>query len=225
MSQTNQPNPTSPAPERNRSSLRTIGVVGLILVTILSLAFAGYTAQNPHLMTVTQQQLLTNTQSLTNTLTVTNTKTSTSATTITSTTTSTTSAGYGYGYGYGYGFYPGYPEYQNCGASCPPSSSYITNYDTCNLNNLAGSSNTFQCFGYIYQDSGGCVVLAVPLPNPPYYFENPVVHYYGLHNLPSNSPSMGSWVTVTGRWNQGTNTSTSGASCPFNYLNVTSITQ
>jgi hypothetical protein len=174
-------------------------------------------------MTVTQQQLLTNTQSLTNTLTVTNIKTATSSTTITSTTTSTTSVGYGYGYGYG--DYPGYPEYQNCGASCPPSSIYVTNYDTCNLNNLAGSNNTFQCFGYIYQDSGGCVVLAVPVPNPPYYFENPVVHYYGLQNLPSNSPHMGSWVTVTGRWNQGINSSASGASCPFNYLNVTSITQ
>ena len=224
MSQTNQPNQPS-QPRSSRSSVRTLGIVGLVLVTILSLAFAGYIAQNPHVTTVTQQQLLTNTQSLTNTLTVTNTKTATatSATTITSTTVSTTSIGYGYGYGYGY--YPGYPNYQNCGASCPPSSSYLNNYNTCNLNNPTGSSSTFQCYGYIYQDSGGCVVLAVPMPNPPYYFENPVTHYYGLHNLPSNSPPMGSWVTVSGQWNQGINTSPSGAACPFNYLNVTAIAQ
>ncbi len=225
MSQTNDPNQSS-QPQSGRSSLRKFGIVGLVLVAILSLAFAGYTAQTPHITTVTQQQLLTNTQSLTNTLTITNTKITTSATTITSTIVSTTSIGYGdgYGYGYGNGYYPNYPYYQDCGASCPPSPSYLNNYNTCNLNSPAGS-NTFQCYGYIFQDSGGCVELAVPMPNPPYYFETPVTHYYGLHNLPSNTPPMGSWVTVTGQWNQGTNTSPSGAACPFNYLNVTSITQ
>ena len=241
MSQTNQPNPadepnqpSQPTKPRqsSRSSLRTLGIVGLVVIAILSLAFAGYTAQNPRVTTVTQQQLLTNTQSLTNTLTVTNTKTATSATTITSTSVSTASIGYGYGYGNGYGYgynpyypyYP-YPNYQNCGASCPPSSNYLNNYNACNLNNGMGSNKTFQCFGYIYQDSGGCTELAVPMPNPPYYFENPVIHYYGLQNLPSNLPPMGSWVTVTGQWNQGPNTSTSGAACPINYLNVTSIAQ
>jgi len=35
-----------------------------MLVALLSLAFAGYTALNPHTVTVTQQQMQTNTQSV-----------------------------------------------------------------------------------------------------------------------------------------------------------------
>jgi hypothetical protein len=233
MSQTNQPNQPGnssqpgQASRPGRSSTRTLGIVGLVLVAILSLGFAGYSALNPQVRTVTQQLLVTNTQSVTNTQTVINTKTATSATTITSI--STTSVGNVGGFGYNpyypyYEQYP-YPNYQTCGAYCPPpSSTYLNNYYSCNLNTPAGANGTVQCYGYLYQDSNGCVELVVPISNP-YYFESPVYQYYGLRNLPSNAPAMGTWVIVNGQLNQGSNTGSSGAVCPSNYVNVTSISQ
>lgn len=39
-------------------------MIELALVAILALGFAGYTALNPHLTTVTEQQLFTTTQSV-----------------------------------------------------------------------------------------------------------------------------------------------------------------
>jgi len=223
LSQTNQP---SNAP---RSHLRTLGLVGLVLITILSLAYAGYTALNPHVVAVTQQQLVTNTRNLYSTQTVTTASTATSSTTITSTSTSTTTVQYGYGFGYGYFPYYPYPSYQNCGNYCPPpSSNYIYNYDSCNLSYASytsiGSNNTVRCYGYLYQDPSGCTELVVPITNP-YYLESPVYQYYTLHNLPSTFPPMGSWVTVTGQVYQGYSAGPSGAACPLNYINITSITQ
>jgi len=224
MSQTNQPSNTP------RGRLRTLGIVGLVLVAILSLGYAGYTSLNPHIMTITQQQLVTNTRSLYSTQTITTSSTATGSTTITSISTSTTTVQPAYGFGY-YPYYPyyQYPSYQNCGNYCPPpGSSYLYNYDTCNLSyasyTVPPSINTFRCYGYLYQDSSGCTVLMVPITNP-YYLESPVYQYLTLHNMPSNAPPMGSWVTVTGQVYQGHNAGPSGAACPLNYIDITSITQ
>src|SRR5208337_5324428 len=66
--QSKQPSqPSQPAGQTTkggRSSLSTAGIIGLVLVAILALGFAGYTAMNPHVNTVTQQQFLTNTLSV-----------------------------------------------------------------------------------------------------------------------------------------------------------------
>jgi hypothetical protein len=83
--------------------------------------------------------------------------------------------------------------------------------------------NNVTCSGYIFQAQNGCNVLVIPMANA-YYSESYTFQYYTLHNLPSNAPSNGSWVTVSGSLYQGANSSTSGASCPGNYINVTSIT-
>jgi len=233
LSQTNQANQPSNAP---RSHLRTLGIVGLVLVAILSLGYAGYTSLNPHVATVTQQQLVTNTQNLYSTQTVTTATTTatttTSSTTTTSTSTSTSTTTEQSGYGFMYEFYPpyAYPS-SSCGYYyCPPPGStyYFSNYDTCNLSyasyNQPSANNTVSCYGYLYQDSAGCTDLVVPITNP-YYLESPVYQYLNLHNMPSNSPPMGSWVTVTGQIYQGYSAGPSGAACPLNYVNVTSITQ
>ena len=39
-----------------------LGVLGVALIAIVSLGYAGYSAMNPHTMTVTAQQYVTNTQ-------------------------------------------------------------------------------------------------------------------------------------------------------------------
>lgn len=154
MSQpTGQPAPSS-------KSIPTSISVGLILITILSLALAGYTALNPHVTTLTQQQFVTNTQSLYNTqtqmVTSIGTQTVTSVGTVTSVTTTTRTATVGYGYGYS----------QNCGYyGCSyPNSGYFNGnyYTTCTS---TGSGGTVQCSGYLYQPGNGCVELAVPIDN------------------------------------------------------------
>ena len=229
LSQTNQANQPSNTP---RSHLRTLGIVGLILVTILSLGYAGYTSLNPHVATVTQQQLVTNTQNLYSTQTVTTATTTATTTTSSTTTTSTSTTTEQSGYGFMYEFYPPFenPPYSNCGTYCPPPGStyYLNNYNSCNLSyasyNEPSSNNMVSCYGYLYQDSAGCTDLVVPIANP-YYLESPVYQFLNLHNMPSNSPPLGSWVTVTGQVYQGYSAGPSGAACPLNYINVTSITQ
>jgi hypothetical protein len=216
MSQpTGQPTPVS-------KSIPTSISVGLVLITLVSLALVGYTVLNPHVTTVTQQQFVTNTQSLYNmqTQTVTSigtqTVTSVGTQTITSitTTTSTSTAGYGYG------------NYQNCGyyGCSSPGSGYYFNgnyYTTCQS---TGNGNTFQCSGYLYQNSNGCIELVVPIFSG-YSFESPAYQYYTLQNLPSSHPPAGTWVTVNGQLNQGYNMPSNGPACPGNYINVTSISQ
>ena len=203
MSQSNQ--------NTGHSHLTTISM-GLIIVTILALALTYYTVMNPHLMTITQQQVVTNTQNLYNTRTVISLGT---VTTVITTTSTATAAGNGYGYGY----------YPNCGYyGCYPSPSYTFNgnyYTTCQS---TGSVVETQCSGYEVQNSNGCVLLAVPVYND-YTFESQVYQYYTLHDLPTSYPPIGSWVTVTGQLYQGHNTAPNGASCPGNYINVTSISQ
>jgi hypothetical protein len=110
------------------------------------------------------------------------------------------------------GYYPGYPGYSNGYGGC----SYVNaNYGTPN-------NNAVQCYGYVYQAPTGCVELVVPATNAPYY-GGTALQYYTLHNL-SSTPPTGTWVRVQGSMYQGYNTSTTGAGCPGNYINVTSLT-
>ncbi len=224
MSQTNQPSQPS-APSRN--PLRMLTVVGLVLVTVLSLAYVGYNALNPHVMTATQQQFVTNTQNLYVTQTVTSLSTATSATTVMA---ATTPGGFGPPNQQGCGMIGG-PQY-----CAPPRSSYLDNYHYCNImygstgnvgnsgNVVTGNNNTVRCYGYLNKDSNGCIELVVPITSP-YYAESPVYQYYSLQNLPSNYPSVGSWVTVSGQVYQGFSGQPSGAACPSSYINVSSISQ
>lgn len=194
--------------ESNRSSYRPLAIVGLALVIILSLAFLGYTVLNNHTTLVTQNLMITNTTNLYTTQTQTVTTALTAATTVTRTTFT----------GFGYGYYPGCMSY-----GCPEQNpAYYSNFNTCRG---SGSNSEAQCYGYIEGSSDGCMILAAPFIDP--YNSSPYVvyQYYTLHNLPSPYPSAGTWVTVTGQLYQGYTTSPSGAACPSNNINVTSITQ
>lgn len=218
VSQRNAPRVLSDMSQQGPSkSVPTSISVGLILITIVSLALVGYTALNPHVVTFTQQQFVTNTQNLYNTQTQTvtsfGTQTVTSIEVITSVTTatSTTTAAYGYG------------NYQNCGyyGCYNPNPSY--SYYQCQS---AAYGYTVQCSGYLYQDTSGCIELEIPVTNwvnNPYNVVTTGMQYYTLHNLPSSYPSIGSWVTVTGQLYQGYNTGPNGAACPGNYINIISI--
>lgn len=220
-----QVSPSNQANNSGKGRWGTAALVGLALVAILSLAFAGYTAMNPHAVTVTQQQMLTNTLSLYSV----QTQTVTTANTVTSVTTVTgippTAFGYGnYQYCGYYGCYgsPGnyyyYPGYYN---------GYYGYYGYSSPCQATGSNGNVTCFGYIYQAQNGCTLLVVSTTSNPYpsYATGVVNEYYTLHNLPSNSPQPGSWVTVNGQLYQGYNTASNGASCPNNYIIVSSISQ
>jgi hypothetical protein len=190
-------------------------VILLALVALLSLAFAGYTVLNPHSVTVTRQQFLTNTQSVysVQTQTVTIGSTATSFTTVTS--------------GYAYGNYQSCNYYYGCYQSPGYYYGYYNGYygyaSPCQY---TGSGSALTCYGYLYQARNGCTLLVVPTTSNPYpsYATGDVYEYYTLHNLPSNSPQLGSWVTVNGQLYQGYNTASNGASCPDNYIIVNTIT-
>lgn len=95
-------------------------------------------------------------------------------------------------------------------------------YDGC----FTGGGNLVQCSGQLYQNPNGCVLLVVPAltwVNDPGNVVTAGLQYYTLHDLPTSYPPLGAWVTVTGQLYQGANTSSTGASCPGNYINVTSI--
>ena len=218
----NQPNPPDQTSEKGKGRGGTAAIIGLALVTILCLGFAAYTASNQHAATVTEQVMVTNTESF---YTV-QTETMTTANTVTSVTTATNQpSGYGYGsYRYcgyygcsqsaGY-YYPGYYSgyYNGYWGYVPPCQ-------------LTGSNGDVTCSGYLYQAQNGCDLLVVSTTSNPYpsYATGLVNEYYTLHNLPSNTPQLGSWVTVTGQLYQGYNTAPNGASCPNNYLIVSTIT-
>jgi len=239
--------PSQPA-KSSHSSARTASMIGLALVAILALGFAGYTAMNPRVSTVTQQQIITNTQSLysTQVQTVTSVSSVAQMVTVTNNQGVSTAAGQGNGYGNGYGNGNGYSQYCSpYGCMNPPGGSYNT-YNPYNPPNpwypgyynglyygywngyftppcqAGASGNNVTCSGYIFQAQNGCNVLVIPIANA-YYSESYTFQYYTLHNLPANAPSNGSWVQVTGSLYQGANSSTNGASCPGNYINVSSI--
>lgn len=90
-----------------------------------------------------------------------------------------------------------------------------TYYTTCQQ----GPGNWIQCSGSLLQFPRGCVVLGF-LVSSGY---TTATQYYTLQNLPSSYPSVGSWVVVAGDLYSGFNASPSGAACPGNYINVTSI--
>jgi hypothetical protein len=234
MSQTDQPNnsgQSTQSSEGRRSGLQTAGIIGLVLIAILSLGFAGYTAINPHAITVTQQQLLTNIQNVVNTQTqtVTSVQTVNQAVTVTQ-----TNSGYGYGNGQGnnqvcmtYGCYP-YPYNSN-----PPPigggyyyNGYWYGYDL-NGNFVppcqsSGTNSSVTCQGFLYQNPNGCTELVIPVQNA-YIQESTTYQFYTLHNLPSSPPSPGTWITVSGQIFNGANTASNGAACPGNYINVSSM--
>ena len=243
-----QSNPPGPAKGSGGRDIKFVALVVLAIVALLSLAVAGYTALTPHTVTVTQQQLLTNTQNVTavQTQTLTYASTWTSVQTITNTFPAggqygSYYPGYGnyyQGCGYygcyqypGYGNYPGYyynypgyyygnPGYYN---GYPNYGYYYGAYQPCQS---TGSYNNVTCSGYLYQANNGCTLLVIPTANNPYpsYATTGVYEYYTLHNLPSNAPSYGAWITVNGLLYEGYNTASNGASCPENYINVNSIT-
>jgi len=104
------------------------------------------------------------------------------------------------------------------------------NYANCHFNNNCdqiynychspSSNSQAQCVGYLYQDPNGCVELVIPV----YSAYGAVSYlYYTLQNLPASYPAIGTWVSVTGQLSQGNNFSSTGASCPGNYINVASI--
>lgn len=240
MSQPNQPaQPTqSPPPSGSRRGFSRAVGIGLIIIALLGLGAAGYTMTNPHVTTVTQQQLITNTQSLTNTQTQTVTSLGTqTVTNVVTTTNAMTSAGYTYGVstvssGYysqsnqncnynGCYYNPGYQScsYNGCYYNGLPG---YNNYYYTNVCQSVGGNNMVQCSGYLYHDQSGCVVLSIPIDNG-YWFETRVYQYYTLQNLPANYQNIGGWVTVMGQMNQGYNASPTGAACPGNYIIVSSI--
>ena len=108
------------------------------------------------------------------------------------------------------GYNPVYPGYY---------SGYPATYTTCDY--AAPYSNSVSCSGYLYQAPNGCVELVAAVANP--YYGTEAVQYYTLHTL-SPTPPSGTWVTVEGQMYRGYNTSTTGAACPGNYINVSSIT-
>ena len=97
-------------------------------------------------------------------------------------------------------------------------------YTTC----LPGPGDLIQCSGNLLQAPNGCMVLGFPVGNwvnDPASIITTATQYYALQNLPSSIPPIGSWVIVTGNLYQGPNHSSTGASCPGNYINVISIIQ
>jgi hypothetical protein len=86
------------------------------------------------------------------------------------------------------------------------------------------NSASAQCYGQLYQESTGCVVLIVPVMDPNNN-AGTVNQYYTLLNLPANHPAIGSWVMVTGQVSQAPAGASNGQSCPSSSLNVTQISQ
>jgi len=239
----NQNQNTSSKPGKGGGA-KTATIIGLAIIAILALGFAGYTAMNPHVSTVTQQQMITNTQSIFSTQTQTVTSINQVGQTVTAAgnqfvaTAAATgvanqpSGGYSqYCSPYGCMNAPG-SNYNTYNPYSPPNPWYPGYYNGLYYGYLNGyftppcgssiSGNNVTCSGYIFQAQNGCTVLVIPIANP-YYSESYTFQYYSLHNLPSGAPSNGSWVTVSGSLYQGANSSSSGASCPGNYINVSSL--
>ena len=162
------------------------------------------------MVTVTQQQFLTNTENQSVTQTVTGVSTVTAFVTVTTSSPNTVVA---YPGGYvGSGYY-------NCGAyGCYPPS--LGAYGS--LCQPTGQNGTVECSGYLSEPDDGCIQLAIPYTNPD-LLESTAYQFYTLRNAPSALPSAGSWVTVTGQLGQGYTPGLNGAACPGSYINVSSM--
>ena len=82
-------------------------------------------------------------------------------------------------------------------------------------------NNMVQCVGYLYQNPNSCVILVIPVTSSIGLVS---YQYYTLQKLPSSYPAIGTWVSVGGQLNRGSNISSTGGACPGNYINVSSIT-
>ena len=190
---------------RQMLSKFTLGILGVGLLAVLSLGFAGYSATNLHTMTVTGQQYVTNTQMETTTVTAVSVVYSPATQTQTVSSSATQPSGAAY--------------QLNCGSG---SSSYGCNwpytYDACQG---TGQGNNVACDGYLLQGPNGCVELAVPTDT----VEQPAYDHYALQNLPSSYPSIGSWVVVKGALSLSAspNSASNSSACPANSISVTSI--
>lgn len=196
-------------PGKQKGALAAI--VGLIIIAILSLGFVAYASQNPHIVSVTQQQFLTDTQNQYSTQTVTSVSTVTviSAVTTSSGNTMVVST---------VGGYSG-SAYYNCGPyGCSPPS--LGGYS--NLCQATDQNNTVYCSGYLSEPDNGCIQLAIPYTNPD-LLESTAYQFYTLRNVPSALPPAGSWVTVTGQLGQGYTPGSNGAACPADYINVSAV--
>ena len=249
MSQSNESMNRPPSKPRGRVSNLSIG---LIIITVISLAAAGFTVLNPHTTTITQQQIMTNERTTDIVQAVTSGNVVTVFTVVTNTVAVAPANAQNCGGYYGCAYSNSNP---NCGTSscavptcdssgcsfqlCGPNgcSSLSPGYpdytpQECGFNGCAystcqtiGQDNSVQCAGYL-QNSNGCVELVVPVAN--YALgasETMATRYYTLYGLPSSGPAIGSWVTVNGQLKQGPNTASNDAACPGNYINVTSIIQ
>ena len=247
MNQTNEP--ISQPSSKRSGRVSNLGI-GLIIITVISLAVAGFTVLNPHGTTITQQQMITSVQT-TNAVQV---VTVGSVVTVFTMGTNTvfgapTNAQNCSEYGCPYS-----NSNPNCGTSscaypicdsngcsfqlCGPNGCSVSpgyqDYtpQECGFNGCAYTTcqsivqnNSVQCAGYL-QNNNGCVEIVVPVTNYAIGVDETIAtRYYTLQNLPSSVPPIGSWVTVNGQLNQGHNTASNGAACPGNYINVASITQ
>lgn len=194
--------------KENKVSKRILWLA-LIILAIVAVASVGLFASvsmNPQTVTAVSTEFQTETSFITST------ETSTSYSTVTSLMTTTALA-------------MGYPYSQNCSNNYCQSPCYYCGYNP-DINSIpcltTAFSNAAQCSGFLFQDPNGCIELVIPI-NP--VFGGTVYQYYTLHNLPSTYPPIGSLVAVTGQLHQGYNTGPTGAACPGNYINVTSISQ
>ena len=186
-----------------------LGIVGIALLAILALGFAGYSTLTPHSTTVTAQQYVTNTLGFytTQTQTVVSTNTVTSAVAVNQ---AINLSGSG----------PAY--YQTCGYyGCSPAQGYT--YTPCTP---TGNTENVTCYGYLIQNGqSSCVQLSVAITDPDYWTSGVFWVHYTLQNLPSSYPAIGSWVNVIGQLNiSNTNLSANSAACSPNTLTVSSIT-
>ena len=111
-----------------------------------------------------------------------------------------------------------YANYASCyyTNSCVPSAQTQI-YASCHT---PSSNGTVQCVGYLYENPNSCIELVIPI----YAVVGEASYqYFTLQSLPSSYPAIGTWVTVNGQLHQGPNFSSTGASCPGNYINVSSI--
>ena len=113
-------------------------------------------------------------------------------------------------------YYSNYPYNNN--PTCYYNNNCNQMYNSCQLPIY---NNQVQCVGILYKNSSACVILRIPL-----YSAVGLVsyQYYTLQKLPSSYPAIGTWVFVAGQFNQGNNSSPTGAPCPGNYINVALIT-
>jgi len=167
---------------------------------------------NPRVMTVTQQQFLTNTQNQYFTQTI------TSVSTVTNLATTTAASSYVVTANNPEGYVSLGSFYANCGyygCNPPPLGAYG------NMCQSTNQTNTVQCSGYLDEPNNGCVELAIPYWNTDLMDSQGYV-FYSLRNATS-LPSAGDWITVTGQLGQGYTPGSNGAACPGNYINVSSV--